>query len=510
MVIACPAAGPSTSTIVPIAAALELLDLAEHDDVVDARRSGGHDVDHPAADQPLGHPLEAVRVEVLGERVAGGDRLRRHIADERRAAPACRRARPPACAGRDALQRGPKRRLPWSCRHHLCRPRLSGGQRRGNAADPRSSEAFVRRLAIALVMAAVARGRGLGLGLGTAGASTPPTTPTAGADSSTATRASTWRRSTSCRCPGCSTQSSSTRSAAPSTTARPTGSQALVLQLNSSGADRVARRHERAAHRDGRVAAAHRHLGRAVELGARLRPAGPAVRRRRRHRDGAGEPHRLHRRAADLRRRPGRRLRRRHTEAARRLDELQRGSSARACSSWTPATSASRPCATWCSPSTASRPRARRSTRWSTSCRTTARCSATSTLVRFNGLGLLDQLMHTVASPAMAYLLVVIGAALLIFEFFTAGVGIAGFVGAVCLILGCYGLAALPTATVRRSCCWCWRCWPSPSTSRSACRACGPAWGSPCSSSPRGSCTRRSPATTCASAGSRSSSASSA
>jgi membrane-bound serine protease (ClpP class) len=53
--------------------------------------------------------------------------------------------------------------------------------------------------------------------------------------------------------------------------------------------------------------------------------------------------------------------------------------------------------------------------------------------------------MHTVASPAMAYLLVVIGAALLIFEFFTAGVGIAGFVGAVSLILGCYGLAALPT-----------------------------------------------------------------
>ena len=70
---------------------------------------------------------------------------------------------------------------------------------------------------------------------------------------------------------------------------------------------------------------------------------------------------------------------------------------------------------------------------------------ATSTLVRFDGLGLVEQLMHTVASPAMAYLLFVIGAALLIFEFFTAGVGIAGFVGAVCLILGCYGLAELPT-----------------------------------------------------------------
>jgi len=68
----------------------------------------------------------------------------------------------------------------------------------------------------------------------------------------------------------------------------------------------------------------------------------------------------------------------------------------------------------------------------------------TSTLVRFTGIGLVNQLMHTVSSTAMAYLLFVIGAALLIFEFFTAGVGIAGTVGAVCLILGCYGLAELP------------------------------------------------------------------
>jgi membrane-bound serine protease (ClpP class) len=69
---------------------------------------------------------------------------------------------------------------------------------------------------------------------------------------------------------------------------------------------------------------------------------------------------------------------------------------------------------------------------------------STSTLVRFNGLGLTDQLMHTVASPSMAYLFFVIGAALLIFEFFTAGVGVAGLVGAVCIIFGCYGFAELP------------------------------------------------------------------
>ncbi len=66
---------------------------------------------------------------------------------------------------------------------------------------------------------------------------------------------------------------------------------------------------------------------------------------------------------------------------------------------------------------------------------------------RFAKLGLVDQLFHTVASPPVAYLLLLIGLALLIFEFYTAGVGIAGVVGAVCTMLACYGLTALPTRT---------------------------------------------------------------
>ena len=69
------------------------------------------------------------------------------------------------------------------------------------------------------------------------------------------------------------------------------------------------------------------------------------------------------------------------------------------------------------------------------------------TLVRFTGLGLVEELVHTVASPPMAFLFFVIGCCLLIFEFFTAGVGVAGFVGAVLTVLGCSGLAALPTRT---------------------------------------------------------------
>jgi membrane-bound serine protease (ClpP class) len=52
--------------------------------------------------------------------------------------------------------------------------------------------------------------------------------------------------------------------------------------------------------------------------------------------------------------------------------------------------------------------------------------------------------MHTVASPSVAYLLFVIGLGLIIFELYTAGIGIAGVVGASCLALGCYGVAALP------------------------------------------------------------------
>jgi len=70
------------------------------------------------------------------------------------------------------------------------------------------------------------------------------------------------------------------------------------------------------------------------------------------------------------------------------------------------------------------------------------------TTVRFFKLGLVPRLLHTVASPPSAYLLFTIGIALLIFEFFTAGIGIGAFVGAVCLILGCMGIGALPMSGI--------------------------------------------------------------
>lgn len=70
------------------------------------------------------------------------------------------------------------------------------------------------------------------------------------------------------------------------------------------------------------------------------------------------------------------------------------------------------------------------------------------TVVRFERLSLLAGQLHTVASPPVAYLLFAIGMALLVFEFYTAGVGVAGVVGAGMFLLGCFGLSILPVSIV--------------------------------------------------------------
>jgi len=67
--------------------------------------------------------------------------------------------------------------------------------------------------------------------------------------------------------------------------------------------------------------------------------------------------------------------------------------------------------------------------------------------IRFSKLSVFDGWMHSFASPAMAYLLFLIGAALLIFEFYTAGIGIAGVIGAFCFVIGSFGFDILPVRT---------------------------------------------------------------
>jgi membrane-bound serine protease (ClpP class) len=68
--------------------------------------------------------------------------------------------------------------------------------------------------------------------------------------------------------------------------------------------------------------------------------------------------------------------------------------------------------------------------------------------VAFAKPALVPRLLHTAASPSVAYLLLVVALLLIAFEFFTAGVGVAAVCGAACLILGCYGLAVLPTRPI--------------------------------------------------------------
>jgi membrane-bound serine protease (ClpP class) len=63
---------------------------------------------------------------------------------------------------------------------------------------------------------------------------------------------------------------------------------------------------------------------------------------------------------------------------------------------------------------------------------------------RFYKLPLVPRLLHTVASPPVTYLLLTVGLSLLIFEMFTAGVGVAGVVGAASVVLACYGLGVVP------------------------------------------------------------------
>ncbi len=65
--------------------------------------------------------------------------------------------------------------------------------------------------------------------------------------------------------------------------------------------------------------------------------------------------------------------------------------------------------------------------------------------VRFAKPDLVASLLHGVATPSVAYLLLVVGLLLLVFEFFTAGVGVAAVVAVGVLTLGAYGLGALPT-----------------------------------------------------------------
>ena len=65
--------------------------------------------------------------------------------------------------------------------------------------------------------------------------------------------------------------------------------------------------------------------------------------------------------------------------------------------------------------------------------------------IRFRNPGLVERTLHGLGSPSATYFFVVAGLLLLLFEFFSAGIGIAAATGAVCLALSAYGIGTLDT-----------------------------------------------------------------
>lgn len=68
-----------------------------------------------------------------------------------------------------------------------------------------------------------------------------------------------------------------------------------------------------------------------------------------------------------------------------------------------------------------------------------------SAALRFQDMNVFQKLLHAVANPEVAFLLLLAGAFGLIFEIYNPGIGLAGILGAVSLVLGFYALSVLPT-----------------------------------------------------------------
>ena len=71
--------------------------------------------------------------------------------------------------------------------------------------------------------------------------------------------------------------------------------------------------------------------------------------------------------------------------------------------------------------------------------------AAPSVTIRFQEMNLVQRLLHAVTTPDVAFILLLIGMFGLIFELYNPGIGLAGIIGGVCLLLGLYALSVLPT-----------------------------------------------------------------
>jgi membrane-bound serine protease (ClpP class) len=70
---------------------------------------------------------------------------------------------------------------------------------------------------------------------------------------------------------------------------------------------------------------------------------------------------------------------------------------------------------------------------------------APSVTVRFQQMNLLQRLLHAVTNPDIAYFLILVGTFGIIFELYNPGIGLAGILGGISLLLGFYALSVLPT-----------------------------------------------------------------
>jgi len=68
-----------------------------------------------------------------------------------------------------------------------------------------------------------------------------------------------------------------------------------------------------------------------------------------------------------------------------------------------------------------------------------------SVTVRFQQMNIVQQLLHAVTNPEVAFLLLLVGIFGIIFELYNPGIGFAGILGGVSLLLGLYALSVLPT-----------------------------------------------------------------
>src|SRR5205085_1773124 len=68
--------------------------------------------------------------------------------------------------------------------------------------------------------------------------------------------------------------------------------------------------------------------------------------------------------------------------------------------------------------------------------------------VRFAKLDLVGRVLHATTNPWLSYTLLVLGLLLIVFEFYSVGIGLAGLTGAICVALSAYGLAALGATPV--------------------------------------------------------------